>query len=62
MINSGEKQRIDLEDISIEATQTTMEVLVSQLSGLFSVCKNCQTCKRRCNQQCLLVDETDDSD
>ena len=61
MINSGEKQRIDLEDISIEATQTTMEVLVSQLSGLSSVCKNCQTCKR-CNQQRLLVGETDDSD
>ena len=43
---------------SLGATQTTMKLLLSQVSSLS---KNCQACKRRCNQQGLLVDESDSS-
>ena len=44
---------------SLEPMESTAKFLTSQVSGLSAICKNCTSCKRKGNQQGLLVQEID---
>ena len=46
---------------SLEPMESTANFLTSQVSGLSAICKNCTSCKRKGNQQGLLVQETDNN-